>query len=658
MKKALKIIKRIGLVVLSLVLILLVYLGITGFPKPSSITTENVPRLPFSYLNQIKNSSNDFSNYIRPIAWSQEEEAGIYVRFASGTGLAIGFLDGSKNDPILIDDWPSNIRPMFHPDPKKRFFLYLKDNSGGNEKYQIYRFDLDSKENVMLSNGNDSYLSPRFVPETNEIIYSKTLEGQTNADLYIMDLSDPKSDRLIYKNENTYSTNGSIYIDDFSPDGSKVALRLGYYTTIPALLEVETGELTLLEDELSLETANTYHEWSEDGEKLYYASSKDADFSKVRVRNLIAGTDSLLIKDIDWDMSNVSESPDGKWLVFNVNQDGTAKLKLHHIETGKTKEIENLPKGNIPYSFFNPNANATVAFHLNYLSGETDIFSYDLESEKLKQWTNNKEAGQYVEPEVIKYPTFDVDTLTGKQREISAVYYKPNEEFEKPYPVIIELHGGPNMQVRTQYDPLIQPNLNRGIATIAPNFRGSRGYGYTFMNLDYGKGRGGAVKDIGALLDWIGTQSDLDASRVIVSGGSYGGYLSLACATEYSDRLLGAIDYFGISDLVLSLEGDKNADRTEEYGDVNDPEIREYLDSISPINNVEKINIPIFIFQGAKDARVLPDQSRKMVKVLKDMNKEYWYLEASDEGHGPSKPWNIVYIKTAEFTFVDKLLFE
>ncbi len=159
-------------------------------------------------------------------------------------------------------------------------------------------------------------------------------------------------------------------------------------------------------------------------------------------------------------------------------------------------------------------------------------------------------------------------------------------------------------------------------------------------------------------MDWIENQPDLDASRVIVSGGSYGGYLSLACAAEYSNRLLGAIDYFGMSDLVLMLEGDKNTDRTEEYGDVNDPEMREYLASISPINNVDKINIPIFIFQGVKDARVLPDQSRKLVEVLKNKNKEYWYLEASDEGHGPSNPWNIVYIKTAEFTFVDELFFE
>jgi dipeptidyl aminopeptidase/acylaminoacyl peptidase len=656
MKKVLKFLKWLGLSILGLVLIVAIYLSITGLPKPFAITTENVPRVPFSYASNIFNTYQEYmmgSGSFALLDWVPDQDEALYVRHSGG----IGILHKPDSTPQLMDDWPK-YRPIFHPDADKRYFLYTEDNSSGKETYQIYKYDLDTKESSLITNGKDDHSYPRFIPGCDKIIYTKKAKNETDRTLYLKDLNNPDSERMLFRASSEFYGNGHIYIDDFSPDGTKVILRLNYFSPTPAILDIETGELKLLVKEDAPKANYTYHEWSTDGKRLYYASSINADFGQLRVRELETGIDSVLVKNINWDVSNVTESPDGNWIIFSTNEDGVGKLNFHHIPSGKTERFDQLTSGNIRGALFNPNANATIAFGLTYFSGETDIFSYNIETKELKQWTHNKKADRTFNLEAIRYPTFDFDSVSGQQREIAAVYFKPDSTFEAPYPVIVELHGGPNMQVTTEYNPFVQFELDRGIAVIAPNFRGSRGYGFNFMNMDYGKGREGAIRDVGALLDWIEEQPELDANRVIISGGSYGGYLSLISASRYSDRILGAVDFIGMTDLVPFLEGEKNADRTGEYGDPSDPEMRAFLNGISPIHNVSSIDVPLFIFHGEQDTRVLVDQPRKMVEALEKNNKTYRYIEASDEGHNPTKPWNIIYVMSAQMSFVDELFFD
>ena len=659
MKKVLKFLKWLSLSILGLVIIVAIYLSITGFPKPFAITTENVPRVPFSYANNIFSTYNQYmsSESMRLMGWAPDKEESLLVRFRDG----IGILHKPDSTPQLIQDLPTN-RPIFHPDAGKRYILYREDNSGGKETYQIYKYDLDTKENKLLTSGKDSHLFnhlfPTFIPKSDKILYGKKAKDEVEGFLCMMDVNNPESEEVLLKTDSETYGDGSLLIDDFSPDGTRVVLRFGYDNPTPAILDLETGELTMLVKEDAPKANYTYHEWSADGKRLYYGSSIDADFSQLRFRDLETGVDSALTKNIRWDVKNITESPDGNWVVFSTNEDGISNLYSFHLPSGKIERFDELSNGNIRYGIFNPNKNATIAFPLTHFNGETEIFSYNLASRELKQWTSSKKANPSFDFEVIRYPTFDFDSVTGKQREIPALYYKPNSTFKAPYPVIIELHGGPNAQVEARYDPFVQLNRDRGIAVIAPNFRGSRGYGFNFMNMDYGKGREGAIKDVGALLDWIATQPELDANRVILSGGSYGGYLSLISASRYSDRILGAIDRFGMTDLVLFLEGEKNADRTGEYGDPSDPEMREFLKRISPINNISTLNVPLFIAQGEKDTRVLVNQSRNMVEALKKENKAYWYIEAADMGHTMPNPWNMLYIKGAEAQFVDELFFK
>ena len=192
-----------------------------------------------------------------------------------------------------------------------------------------------------------------------------------------------------------------------------------------------------------------------------------------------------------------------------------------------------------------------------------------------------------------------------------------------------------------------------------PNVRGSSGYGKAYLQLDNGYQREDSVKDIGALLDWVARQSELDAERVAVIGGSYGGYMVLASMTHYDDRLRAGIDIVGISNFVTFLENtqDYRRDlRRVEYGDERDPEMRAFLEKISPTTNAGKITKPLFVAQGLNDPRVPASESEQMVEVIRENGGVVWYLLARDEGHGFRKKANRDYYGRAVVLFLQEHL--
>jgi dipeptidyl aminopeptidase/acylaminoacyl peptidase len=263
---------------------------------------------------------------------------------------------------------------------------------------------------------------------------------------------------------------------------------------------------------------------------------------------------------------------------------------------------------------------------------------------RLERWTYSEVGGldttAFREPELIEFPTFD--TVDGQPRKIPAWLYRPAGD--GPFPVVISIHGGPEGQARPAFSSTYQLWLEKlGAAVLVPNVRGSAGYGKTYVALDNGFRREDSVKDIGALLDWIGTQPDLDEDRVAVFGGSYGGYMVLASAVHFSDRLKAAVDIVGISSFVTFLENtqDYRRDlRRAEYGDERDPEMRAHLEKISPVNNVEHIRIPLFVVQGENDPRVPVTESIQMVEALREQGQPVWYMNALNEGHGYRKKEN------------------
>jgi dipeptidyl aminopeptidase/acylaminoacyl peptidase len=228
-----------------------------------------------------------------------------------------------------------------------------------------------------------------------------------------------------------------------------------------------------------------------------------------------------------------------------------------------------------------------------------------------------------------------------------------------PHPVVIDIHGGPEGQSRPGYSPYTQYLVNElGYAVIQPNVRGSTGYGRTFTQLDNGRLREDSVRDIGALLVWIAAQPQFDAQRVVVMGGSYGGYMVLASLVHYGDRLRGGIDVVGISNFVTFLNntsGYRRDLRRAEYGDERDPSMRAFLQRISPLNRAETIRKPLLVVQGLNDPRVPASESAQLVARVRGSGGEVWYLAAKDEGHGFRKKANRdFYLKTAA-TFLEKL---
>jgi len=332
---------------------------------------------------------------------------------------------------------------------------------------------------------------------------------------------------------------------------------------------------------------------------------------------------------------------------------------IHLFDTASRKELPGpkLPLGTI-YSVRWHKDGGAIGFTMETPRANADAYSYDVKTGKLDRWTFSELGGlnpdTWAEPELIAWKSFD-------GREITGFLYKPNaSKFAGKRPVIVEIHGGPEGQARPDFLGMWNYMINElGVAVLMPNVRGSSGYGKTFLQLDNGYLREGTYKDIGALFDWIAKRPDLDAGRVMVGGGSYGGHMTLAVAYLYSDRIRCALDVVGPSSLVTFLEntsGYRRDLRRVEYGDERDPKMRAFLEKIAPMTNAEKIKNPLFVIQGANDPRVPLSESVQMVQKIRGVGTPVWYVMAKDEGHGFAKKSNRDYQFYASILFMKEFL--
>ena len=354
---------------------------------------------------------------------------------------------------------------------------------------------------------------------------------------------------------------------------------------------------------------------------------------------------------IDGDVRSFDLSRDGKQLAYTTNEKGSSALYLLDAATGKSRRVENLPAGIMGGPHWH-NDNEHLAFSMSSTRVPGDVFVLNAASNEITRWTHSETGGidttQLPEPELISWQSFD-------GREISAFFYRPAGRFEGKRPVVVNIHGGPEGQSRPGYKGRWNYFLNElGVAIIYPNVRGSAGFGKSFLKLDNGMLREGTYKDIGTLLDWIAARDDLDAERIMIRGGSYGGHMTLAIATRYSDRIACSINRYGLSNLRTFLEntqGYRRDLRRAEYGDERDPEIRAWMDRTAPMALVKNIRKPMLVQQGANDPRVPQSESDQIVASLKEVGTPTWYLVFDDEGHGFHKKGN------ADFAFYTVVMF-
>jgi dipeptidyl aminopeptidase/acylaminoacyl peptidase len=273
------------------------------------------------------------------------------------------------------------------------------------------------------------------------------------------------------------------------------------------------------------------------------------------------------------------------------------------------------------------------------------------------RWTYSETGGldpsTFVVPQRISYKSFD-------GREIPAYVYKPRGA--KKAPVVISIHGGPEGQYQPFFTPLTQYWVSDvGLAVIAPNVRGSTGYGKTYVALDNAEKREDSVKDIGALLDWIAAQPDLDASRVAVLGGSYGGYMVLASLVHFGDRIKAGVDIVGIANFVTFLEktsGYRVDLRRVEYGDERDPKMRAVFERISPANHADKIRSALMVAHGRNDPRVPFSEAEQIAAKVRAQGRPVWTVYADNEGHGFARKENRDYLNAAMTLFLKKTLLD
>jgi dipeptidyl aminopeptidase/acylaminoacyl peptidase len=341
-----------------------------------------------------------------------------------------------------------------------------------------------------------------------------------------------------------------------------------------------------------------------------------------------------------------------------VNDDGRSRLTVLDTQAKLELAPAGLPEGRIGGLRFD-RAGRRLALSAESALSPRDAYVYDIEHGKLERWTRSEtgpfDANSLVSPELVHFPTWD--RLGRKPRMLSAFVYRPRSA--APCPVVIDIHGGPESQYRPGWDPFLQFLVKElGYCVVAPNVRGSSGYGKTFLALDNGTLREDAVRDLGSLLVWIGVQPSFDRERVSVMGGSYGGYMALAALISYGERLRGGIDLFGISNFVTFLRNTsayRRDLRRSEYGDERDNSMRVFLDRISPLTNANRIKKPLLVVAGQNDPRVPVSESEQLVWRVRAAGGEVWYLAARDEGHGFRRKANRdVYLQIAA-SFLEKL---
>jgi dipeptidyl aminopeptidase/acylaminoacyl peptidase len=481
------------------------------------------------------------------------------------------------------------------------------------------------------------------------LAYTTTRRNGKDTDIHVIDPRDPRSDRLLVQLDG-----GGWRPLDWSPDSRHLLVQETISVAESYLWVVDSidGKKAPLTPRGGTEKVRYGGgAFTPDGRAVYTTTDEDSEFLRLARIDLETKDRSFLTDLIPWDVEEFELSRDGKTLAIVTNEDGVGVLRLFDGHTGRERGRPRLPPGSVQNLHFHPNGR-DLAFGLTSVRRPEDVYSVDVWTGKVERWTDSETGGidtsQSREPELVKWPSFDGRTITG-------YLYLPPSRFSGPRPVVINIHGGPEGQFRPGYLGRLRYLLDGlGVALLFPNVRGSTGYGKTFTRLDNGARREDAIKDIGALLDWLETRPDLDGERVMVTGASYGGFMTLAAAYRYARRLRCAVDVVGISNLVTflaSTEAYRRDLRRVEYGDERDPDMRAFFQRISPLTNSAKITKPLFVVQGRNDPRVPMRESEQMVAALKKHSVPIWYLLAKNEGHGFTKKQN------ADFQFYATIAF-
>ena len=648
--------------------------AVTDVLKPNEhLKAEGIPDVPKALADRI-GKYTEFKG-VGVIAWHPAKRA-MLVAYRRGATTQLHLLDQPMGTLEPLTDFPDPVGSATF-EPKRGDYLVYARDSGGNEAAQLYRYDFATKQATLLTDPTEKHSFGAWNHAGNALLMESTQLDKTagankrdtvTTDVAILDPLKPetkrkvaslpgggwgefrwaKGDRTLYAREYRSANESVIWKIDVASGARTQVLPL---VKAGAGVPVHYGDIHL----------------TRDGKHLVYTSDEEGEFSQMMVMDLATGRHRVLTRDIPWDVDAIvmhGEDAAGDDLVGRrdlacvvINVAGRRELRVIDLATGKQVALPALPaaagSGSISRLRFAKSGNQDeIAFTVNSAQSPGDVYTLDLHDGRTEQWSQAKVDGidttPFREAAIVKWKSFD-------GLEISGLINRAPARFPGKRPVLINIHGGPEGQASIGF--LGRNNYfvdELGIALIQPNVRGSSGYGKTYIALDNGIKREDSVKDIGALLDWVATQPDLDANRIMVTGGSYGGYMSLAVATTYPDRIAASIDVVGISNFTSFLQRTETYRRDlrrVEYGDERDPAMAAFFEKISPLSKAANIRKPLFVVQGLNDPRVPYQEAVQIVEKVRANDIPVWYLLADNEGHGFARKPN------ADFQFYAQVLF-
>ena len=545
--------------------------------------------------------------------------------------------------------------------PAKPDVLVFGRDAGGNEQSQVYRLDPGAAVPTLLTDPERIHrpvavnrARDRLLLASTDVDKSAGRRENPILDLVLMDPLAPAAARKVATLPGT-----GWYDFSFSFDDRRIAALefRSINETVVWILDPATGERerVLPAHDGATRIASYEISFSRDGRGLFLTTDREGEFQRASYLDLASGRLEPFGPE-NHDVEQLALSPDGRTIALVVNEAGAGSLRLFDADTRRELPRPDVPIGTVSGAQWHADSLA-LAFTLDSARSPGDVYVLERGGNRVERWTETKVVGldpaRFAVQTPIAWRSFDGRTITG-------FIARPPARFTGRRPVMIQIHGGPEAQARPGFIGRWNYYVNElGIVIIEPNVRGSTGYGKTFVALDDGMKREDSVRDIGALFDWIAAQPDLDATRVVVAGGSYGGYMSLAVAATYPQRIAGAIDVVGIANFVTFLERTESYRRDlrrAEYGDERDPAMREFLTRISPVAGASRIVKPLFVAHGKNDPRVPYTEAEQIVETVRRNGTPVWYLLAANEGHGFARKENADFYFYTTIRFLEETL--